>query len=143
MKTRQAVRSDIPHMTVMGVHFLRASQYASHIVENPDAMFDLLAKLIDAEDGVVFVSGEDRPQGMIGAHLFRHPISGEIMASELFWWVEPEHRGAGLPLLRALEAWARSRGAAKLQMIAPDDRTGRVYGALGYAKLETTFQKAL
>jgi GNAT superfamily N-acetyltransferase len=140
---REAVHADIPHLVVMGRHFLHASKYADHIVENPDAMFDLLLRLIDAEDGVVFVSGDDRPRGMIGAHLFKHPISGEIMVSELFWWVEPDHRGAGLPLMRALEDWARTRGAVKLQMVAPDDRTGRAYRGLGYTKLEEHFIKVL
>jgi GNAT superfamily N-acetyltransferase len=140
---RKAIRADIPHLVVMGKHFLHASKYETHIAENPDAMFDLLLRLVDADGGIVFVSGEDRPQGMIGGHLFQHPISREVMASELFWWVEPEHRGAGMALYRAFEQWAREHGAVKIQMIAPDERTARAYVALGFDQIETTFQKVL
>lgn len=140
---REAVRADIPHLVVMGLRFVRSSSYAEQIGENPDALFDLMLKLIESPEAVIFISGEDRPFGMIGAHLYRHPMSGEITASELFWWVEPEHRGEGVILYRKMEEWARENAATKIQMIAPDDRTERAYCALGFHKLETHYQKAL
>lgn len=140
---RGALLPDIPRLVVMGVHFIQSTQYAGQIGENPDALFDMMLKLIEAENAVIFVDGETQPIGMLGAHIFQHPMSGELVASELFWWVEPEHRGNGLALYRALEGWAEERGVHKIQMVAPDERTSRVYCALGFTKVEELYQKAL
>lgn len=140
---REAVLDDIPHLVVMGLHFIRSSDYAGHLDENPDALFDTMLRLIESEDALLLVEDTGNPTGMLGAVLFSHPLSHQRFFSELFWWVEPEHRGNGLALLRAAEEWAAERGASHSIMISPDDRVSRLYETLGYAKLETHYIRLL
>ena len=143
MTIREATRADLPHIVVMGLHFLRASEYTGKIQENPDAMFDLALRLIESVDGIIFVDGDAKPTGMIGLHLYQHPMSGEVITSELFWWVEPDHRGSGMDLLKAAERWAKEHGSSSIQMIAPNDRVSRIYKARGYEKTEEHYQKVI
>jgi RimJ/RimL family protein N-acetyltransferase len=48
--------------------------------------------------------------GMLGYSIYDHFIGGEKSAVEVFWWVEPEHRGDGLRLLDRLETIMRAQG---------------------------------
>ena len=38
------------------------------------------------------------------------------------------------------EKWARQSGAARMQMIAPNERVGRFYRRLGYDHIESNYQ---
>lgn len=143
MAIREAVLDDIPHLVVMGLHFIRSYSSAGLIDENPDAIFDMMLSLVDSDQAVVFVAETEKPIGMLGAHLVYHPMSSEFIATELFWWVEPGHRGNGIRLMRAFEDWARDKGAQKLHMTAPNEKTGRVYVSAGFRKLEESYQKDL
>jgi GNAT superfamily N-acetyltransferase len=80
---------------------------------------------------------------MLGYVLFPHFLSGELVAGEVFWWVEPGFRGEGLKLLRAAETRSRAAGAKYLQMIAPNDRVAAVYKRLDYSFVEAAYQKLL
>lgn len=126
----------------MGSRFLEESHYGTLFKRNDIALSKLMRRLITSNDGVIFVS-VDWPSlsGMIGGVVYDHPMTGERMATEAFWWVDPENRGHGLKLLRRLTAWAKVNGATKMQMIAPDERVARVYRGLGFTKLEEHFQK--
>ena len=138
---REAVIADIPHLTVMGLHFVRSYSSSGLIEENPDAIFDMMLRLVESDQAVVLVAEAKKPIGMLGAHLLHHPMSNEFIATELFWWVEPMHRGNGIKLMRAFEAWAKKKGARKLHMSAPNEKTGRIYTAAGFRKLEESYQK--
>lgn len=141
---RRAEPQDIPQIVAMGVRFATESEYARHFLVRPEVIARTVAHVASSEDGAIFVSGSDATlTGMIALVAFEHPFSGERIASELVWWVEPEARGDGLRLLRAAEEWARATGAVRVQMVAPNDRVGALYERLGYAKLETYFQRSL
>lgn len=127
----------------MGKKFIATSSYSSHIDGNDEAMADLARGLVGNPSGLLLVAGGTPCLGMIGVLTFRHPVSGEIVASEMFWWVEPEIRGMGVRLLRAAEEWATMAGAKRMMMIAPDDRVGDFYGRVGYDKVETTWMRRL
>lgn len=143
MKLRPALYGDISRLVGMGVRFISSSTYAEFIEINVQAMADTLRMLIDT--GVVLVLEFEGGiiGGMIGIALFDHPISGQKFASELFWWVEPEVRGGGVRLLHAAERWARDHGAVALHMIAPTPDVEKIYDALGYRRVEVTYQKDL
>jgi histone acetyltransferase (RNA polymerase elongator complex component) len=59
------------------------------------------------------------------------------------WWVEPEHRGAGVRLVREAEKRAKEAGAQRIQMIAPTKQVGAIYERLGYAFIESAYGKRL
>jgi GNAT superfamily N-acetyltransferase len=141
---RYATEADIARLVEMGERFATETVYRDRIPVNPGAMAKTAALLILGDRGVVFVSeAAGRVVGMIGLLLFENPLTAEISVSEMFWWVEPEHRGRGVRLLKRAEQWASDCGAVKLHMIAPTPEVGQLYERLGYAQLETTYQKAL
>jgi GNAT superfamily N-acetyltransferase len=140
---RHATLADIPPMVEMGLHFLRQSPYKTKLAENGEQMAKLGERLISHVGGILVAEGHGNILGMLGYVIHEHFISGEKMVGEVFWWVEPEQRGAGLKLLDELERVAKDAGAVKLHMIAPDERLGKLYERFGYEFLETTFQKTL
>lgn len=101
------------------------------------------------ESGGLFVTGEP-VHGMAGGLIYQNYFNRSRMAaSELFWWVDPEHRkgGAGRDLLDGLEGWAKANGADTLTMVALDvsdgGSIGRFYEANGYKPLERHYAKVL
>lgn len=141
---RRATADDTVRLIEMGQNFVEGTDYKVLISVKPERLADTIASVLGNPDGVVLVSGSDATlTGMIAMLAYDHPFSGERTAFEIVWWVEPEARGDGIRLLRAAEAWAREQGATAVQMVAPNDRVGALYQRLGYAPVETSFQRSL
>lgn len=148
---RHAVESDVPQLVKMGQDFLRSTAYQGLIPENLSAMESAARMLIDRtpDTGVILVADVGTPVdsalvGMLGLVLTAHPISGESVASELWWWVDPAFRGiTGIKLLRAAQQWAIALGANKIYMIAPDADVETLYRKMGYRKIEVGYQLVL
>ena len=140
---RRATVDDTPRMIEMGQHFVMDTEYARLVSVSPERLADTIASVLSNPDGVVLLSGNGKATGMIAMLAYDHPFSGERTAFEIVWWVEPEARGDGVRLLRAAEDWAREQGAKHMQMVAPNDRVGMLYQRLGYAPVETSFQRSL
>lgn len=139
---RTATREDIPRIVEMGLRFHRESTYRNHLSSNPEQIGLLAEKVMTS--GICLVSEQNGVVcGMIGVVLFPHFISGELIAGEVAWWVEPEHRGSGLKLMREAERRAREAGATKMQMIAPNAHVAAVYERLSYEFVESAYQKTL
>lgn len=144
MNIRTATDADTSALVTMGRRMRTETSYAAHLVDNPAQMAAMVATLLDSPDGVIFVAdaGCDL-YGMIGMLVYTHHLDGQRVAGEIFWWTEPSARGFGLRLLREAEAWAKTRGAVSVQMVAPNDRVGRLYERLGYGRIETSYGKAV
>jgi len=141
---REATVDDIPRLVEMGERFLTETIYRGRAPVNPLQMAETAARLLTSEAGALFVSDDDGAVvGMIGVLFFQNPLTGEPSVTELFWWVEPEHRGHGLRLLKRAEEWSREAGAHKLHMIAPTPEIARLYERLGFDYLESAYQKAI
>lgn len=123
----------------MGVLFVAESQYWTLGPANPQKISDLALALM--EKGVVFVAEHDgRVVGMVAGHLYVHPMLDATIATETAWWVEADHRGvAGRKLLKRFEQWGAESGASHINMVAPTDRVGKHYEALGYHRLEDNY----
>lgn len=139
---RPATMEDIGAIVDMGTRFLRESEYAAVMQPSRMHLAAFAARLLEREDAVIFLAFRaQQPVGMLAAYVFEHPYSGERTASELVWWVEPEHRGVGVRLLKAAEHWAKEQGATVIQMIAPNRHVGEFYRRVGYRPVETVFQR--
>src|SRR5262249_9723653 len=101
------------------------------------------AKTILESNGWLVLERGGQVCGMIGWGLFPHFLSGELVAGEVVWWVDPEHRGQGLNLLREAEKKARAAGAKRMRMTAPTDQGAEVYTRLEYDYVESAYQKTL
>lgn len=139
---RAALAADVPRLVEMGRRFRCESSYQKHLGENPQKMGELALQLL-AAGGLLVSEREAQLVGMIGFVLYPHFLSGETVAGEIFWWVEPEHRGEGPKLLRQAEKLAKQAGAERMQMIAPTDRVANLYRRFGYEFVEATYQKNL
>jgi GNAT superfamily N-acetyltransferase len=140
---RAAVEADLDALVTLGAQF-HQEHYAGFLPCNAVQFRSIGAHLIENPHGTLLVlerAGERI--GMLGAMLITHPLSGEWICSELFWYARPAARGDGVKLLKAATEWARSNGARKLQMVAPNDRVGEFYARCGFEKVETAWQLTL
>lgn len=104
--------------------------------------------LMNTGTAVMFgMFADERMVGTIGAIIAPNLFTSGVIASELFWYVLPEHRAHGLRLLFDLIAWADDLGVDSLLMghlhIAVSERLEAVYGRLGFTKLETLYVRNL
>lgn len=146
MTLRPATLEDLPRLVAMGQHFLQATPYRSLIADNPAQMTALATMLITDANGLLLVAdGGGALVGMIGLLVFSHHLSGERIAGEVFWWVEPQQRGTvGIRLLRAAEQWAKDQRVVTVQMVGPTTgRAGLIYERLGYAPIEVAYQRRI
>lgn len=141
---REATTADVPRLVGMGTRFLKETVYCGRVRATPVQMADTVHMLLANPVGAIFVAERDGDLvGMIGLLFFNQAISGEATVAELFWWVEPEHRGHGVRLLKRAEKWAIEQGATQMHMVAPTADVGTLYSALGYELIESTYSRAL
>lgn len=154
---REATPSDLFDVIALGRRFHESTQYATLIELNDVAMQDTVLEMVTRPGLVILVAQAAYGAGahrapvldgtlvaMIGLASYRHPLSGVPTAAELFWWVDPAHRGSlGVRLLREAERWATGQGYERLQMIAPTEEVERLYRARGYTRVEVTYHKDL
>jgi len=85
--------------------------------------------------------------GALGAIIYPDPNDGAMVATEMFWYVIPEHRRHGLRLLKAFEQWASERQARRLCMVhltrLSPDRLQKLYHARGYRHVESHYLKEI
>lgn len=108
------------------------------------ALFDTQCALKD-RICIVYVPS-DRARGVLMAAINPHPFGPFLIATEVIWWIDPEHRGAaGRAMLDAYEAWATEQGASFVGMaaLAAAPRAGVIYERRGYQAAETHYLKPL
>lgn len=143
---RQAELSDVPRLQAMFTQFVATTQYRKYVGNDPAYASQQIARLVEMDDGAVFVSECDGSVvGMLGLLVFAHPWSGARVGTEAFWWLDPLHRGYGVYLLRRGLRWLKERGAESLTMMAPVDkpRVAEIYERLGFERVEVIYQKAM
>lgn len=145
MIIRDADSNDFGDLERMGISFAKA---AGLVDVNSETLMQTLQSLSD--NGILKVAVNGSVIGCVGALVFPHWWNhNEIVAQELFWWVDEDHRGgsAALRLLTALEKTAKEHGASKLMMLCLDDLDGKkvagMYSRLGYVPQEQTFVREL
>ena len=142
MTIRQATAEDVPAIAAMGHEFVSTSTYAAHMQTEPARLEALAGTILTNPDAAMWVCVRDeQPIGMLAMAMVTHPMSGDRIASEIVWWMNPSARGAGVRLLRTAERWAKDRGAVAVHMIAPTERVGQLYAAIGYAPVEVNYYR--
>jgi len=140
---RKAVHGDIPRIVDMGRRFFEEMN-APILGDYNDAAAESTARmLIESAAGILLIG----PHGMAGALVSPIYMTAQSAAVEMFWWVDPEHRGAGKSLLAALEAAAKDKGAQTMHMIALEalnpEIVGAIYQRAGYRPLEHIYVRRL
>lgn len=142
---REARSEDVERIVEMGSRSLKEGPYHAMLADRPDITRALARRLIEQPNARILVAiDQDKTVGVFAFIVFPHYYSGEDVAGEMIWYVEPEARTSGfaLELLWAAEKFASSLGAKKMQLTAPTDELAAAYQKLrGYAKVETAFQR--
>lgn len=145
MKIRDAKIDDFPDLYRMAIAFAAAAELPK---VDPDTFYRSVEMLIG--DGILKVAINSAICGGAGALVFPHFWNeSEIVAQELFWWVDESARksSAAIRLLSEMEQAAREKGAASLIMLTLDklnpEALGRLYIRRGYKPQERAFIKEL
>jgi GNAT superfamily N-acetyltransferase len=146
MEIRQAEYDDIPHFLTMGRKF-------AEVADEPfdrESLTQHLEWILEDEHTTAFIVFDgDQAVGIVaGIWIPTFWDNSKITATELWWWVEEEHRmsGVGTMLMDALESWAKQVGAWRLGMmtivgLAPG--VEEIYRKRGFRPRENTFVKEL
>jgi hypothetical protein len=140
---RLAGAADLDACVEMGRRFHATSGLQNFIGFDEASFRNALLKLLDVRG--LLVEGEP-PFAMAG--VFAAPSffnAGALMAGEMFWWCEPEHRGQAD--LHALEACARGMGAKVMHMSCLEalrpEAVGKLYERAGYKPVDHLYYKRL
>ena len=140
---RIATEEDLPLIASFGFKFLSSvPSYNGSWTE--DAVIECARRIVKApkEESIIFLY-EDK--GMLVGLKSPFPFGDDFVATELAWWVEPEHRktGVGWELLKIFEMWAKKVGCRYVTMIGLDKDIDKFYKKAGYKAVERTYMKEL
>lgn len=141
---RPATHEDLPRIVEMGKQFIE-DVYPAAITFSPEHLTDLGGKLIDGTGMLSVAEYCGRIIGFVAVIVVTQPMSGETIAVELTWWVDPDMRGgrAAILLFEEAKKWGRSKGATRLQMVAPSDKVCRFYEKIGGVRAEVAYMVTL
>lgn len=140
---RIASKEDTEIVSRMALEFIRMTAYALFLDEGRvvRVVKDFLSK--PASEGVVLLDSEGR--GVLAGIKTPCLFNDGFVATELAWWVDPEHRKAGIgaELLDTFEYWAKKVGCDFVTMVSLDDELCKFYEDEGYLLYERAYMKKL
>jgi GNAT superfamily N-acetyltransferase len=145
---RQATHEDIPRIVEMGRAFYAASGYEAIAPASIPSIAGLA--IVTMEQGVMLVAeSDDRVVGMASLFLEPFTFNPEVtVASELAWWIDPDHRGGTLAvrMLHAIGEACQSKGVKVIRMAALESSPPQVaglYGRAGYVRSDSHYMRIL
>ena len=116
---REATIDDLDFLLAMGENFYNACDFPAQMSFDKDTLEGVFRNLVVNDSAALFV--DDKLRGAIGGIVYPYYFTGQLAGNEMFWWVEPEHKGKlKSKLLTKLEDWAREQGAVSFTMIVPE-----------------------
>jgi hypothetical protein len=117
----------------------------------PAAFIEKMSHLISIGVGTVIgaFDAAGTIQGAIAFSMYEDIYTGDKTATEMWWFVLPEHRGGStaIRLLKEFERTAKSCGCKRACMIhltsLSSDRLSAVYRNRGYQHIESCYAKSL
>ena len=142
---RRATEADIPRIVELGSRSMVDGPYAGKFKNNPEHSAKFASYIVGGAGLVLLWEEDGHVGGLIGFLVLPHYFNGEVVASEMMWYVEPEHRagGAAMHLMWEAQKEAKRMGATRMAFAAPNEEVGRIYRRFGYKPLETVYEKEL
>lgn len=142
-------RSELPLCVRGGELFFKESKIPWEF--KPDVFIERIGGLIDyGVAGVIGSFGKDGTiQGALAFSLYNDVYTGAKTATEMWWFVLPEHRGGtvAMRLIREFERLAKMNGCERVCMIhlasLQKDRLSELYQAMGYQLIEHCYSKPI
>lgn len=144
---RAAAIDDLPKLLPLAEEFYASSKFLKGF--NIERFTEMWAQLIGQGAGVIYLAEADGAiAGTIGGVMYPDIYSGELVATEFFWFVCGESRGLhGMKLYRAFELWAIEQGCARIRMVhlldSMPEKLKRIYDHLGFEAVEVHYTKEL
>lgn len=140
---RPATMEDVPAIVAMAERFYPASGYLElYGPMSKDSAAGLA--IITIETGVMLVAERDGEHaGMACLHVDRFLFNADVVvAHELAFWIEPEHRGGMLAarMLRAIDEACEARGVTRTRMAllrSSPPQAEKLYLRRGYVPTES------
>lgn len=133
-------------MLRLASRFVARSPFARFVCYDPEIARDSILALVDRGAAFVMVVGDEIVGAIIGSVTVPW-FSRDLIAAELGWWVDPDHRGHGNELRRQFEEWAKAMKAEVVVMsdVVLDDATpaGTLYERAGYEMVERSWIKGV
>lgn len=148
---RQLDADSIPAYVDMLAAFHATCPVSELITFDPEGTAEFLRTAITNDNFLALYAEVDgAPVGIASAAIYPMYFNPSALAAqEMWWWIEPSHRGSGAArgMFKALENWAAAYGATALFMVALHndnvERMGKLYARSGYKPMERTFVKGL
>jgi GNAT superfamily N-acetyltransferase len=143
---KQASVEDLWSLVPLAEMFRLETDNAKHF--DSERFVSFWDSMLESGVGVIFIlQDEDGPSGAIGGVKYPEPYSGDLIATEFFWYCKPSKRGDGLWLYGEFEEWARREGCTEIRMVHLSDsmpeRLRKVYRHWGFSEIETHYAKEL
>lgn len=148
MHTRKATKEDIQSIIRMAEDFKNASPYKD-IEFDAEKVKVVIGLMLEATEGFCVFVAEDNNGNLIGmlGGMCGTPLlfSNELVASEVVWWVDPNHRNnnVGVFLKTDFEQWAKEKGCKMTTMVLLEDeninKIDAMYKQFGYVPSERTY----
>jgi len=145
----EATKEDAIDLAILGKQFVKESQNEL-LGWNSTKVFASLLDAISRDDfGVFILRHETEIVGMLISFVAPCFFSDVVQASELVWYVDPDHRGSkeARYMVELYEQWAVEHGAVCSILVnlnvLKGDKVAKLYGRMGYKMVENTFVKEL
>ena len=146
---RKAAKEDVIDLAILGKQFVKESQNG-FLGWNSSKVYDSLLDAVGRNDfGIFVLCADTEVVGMLIAFVAPCFFSDVVQASEIAWYVDPEHRGSrmAVKMLDYFESWAEDQGAVCANLMNLDvlnaDKVAKMYNKRGYRLAENTFVKEL
>ena len=143
---RPALVSEVRRVT----EFMKAFEQASATVKvDVDYSVKRYEDFVSSGKGQMLMLLDDRGelQGSLGFLIAPDIHTGNLIAIETFWYVDPKHRGQGLKLLKEFERIAKEKGCKYVAMIHMMDsypeQLEKVYAHMKYRLIEKHYMKEI
>lgn len=108
---------------------------------NPSSVWalNIFKSFVNDDDKIAII----KEGGILLGGISQSILGPFIQSYELAWWVEPEHRGNSLEMVKIYEDWAKGKGAKAIELksLHQFKETEKIYNRLGYNPLETSWIK--
>jgi hypothetical protein len=144
---READIEDLSRLAPLAREFYASSRFLGSF--DLDRFVACWTALFETGAGQIFLleDGTGEVAGTIGGMIYPEPYSGELIATEFFWYVRLGSRGEGMKLYCAFEHWARDRKCSQIRMVhlldSMPEKLARAYRHLGYTPAEVHYLKEL
>jgi len=141
----KASESQVELIKDLADQFSKRSMWSKN---KPEVLFEYVRMMIRQNIGILFIYLKNSKA--VGAICgMKHPsiFTGEMTATEFFWYADPGYPRTGIKLFDRFEKWAKEEKCKNIIMVHLADlmpeKIGKFYQRRGYKCLESHFIKEL